>query len=87
MAVDYGQAHQLAISFQSLHPAKSAEHTSDVVRVLLDGRPALISRLACYPSTADQIEVGTNRIGGSTCGPSFTGNIVSLEHLPEPDEK
>jgi hypothetical protein len=82
--VDYAQVHRIAITIQSLYPEGSAGHSSDAVRVLVDGRPALVGIFPCYPSRADQVYVGTNRIGGSTCGQVFTGNILSIGRFTEP---
>jgi hypothetical protein len=82
--VDYGQTHRLSVTFQALYPPGSVLHNSDVVRVLLDGKPALEGRFACHPSTADRIKIGSNSIGGSTCGSIFSGRILSVERFPEP---
>jgi hypothetical protein len=82
--VDYAQIHRLAITMPSLYPPGSLGHASDRVRVLLDGRPALVGKYVCYPSGADRIVIGENSIGGSTCGPRFTGNILSLERIAQP---
>lgn len=82
--VDYGQTHRLAISFPALYPPGSPLNKSKAVRVLLDGRVALDGVYACHPSTSDEIKIGKNPIGGSTCGPSFTGWIVSVERFPQP---
>lgn len=84
--VDYGQTHRLAITFQALYPPGSALHDSDLVRVLLDGNPALEGKFACHPSSEDRIKIGANTIGGSTCGPTFTGRILSVERFPRPRE-
>jgi hypothetical protein len=84
--LDYGQTHRIAISFQALFPPGSALHESKAVRVLIDGKPALVGSYACHPTTADRIMIGANPIGGSTCGPKFTGRILSIELFPEPRE-
>jgi hypothetical protein len=82
--LDYGQTHRVAIAFQALFPPGSALHDSKAVRVVIDGKPALTGSYPCHPTTAEQIMVGVNRIGGSTCGPKFTGRILSVELFPEP---
>ncbi len=84
--VDYGQTHRLAITFQALYPPGSALHNSDLVRVLMDGKAALEGKYVCHPSTDDSIRIGSNKIGGSTCGPTFSGRILSVERFPEPRE-
>jgi hypothetical protein len=82
--VDYGQTHRLAITFQSLYPPDSPSHQSNQVRVLMDGKVVLTGKYNCHPSSADQIKVGANRIGGSTCGPVFSGRILSVERFAQP---
>jgi hypothetical protein len=84
--VDYGKAHSLSISFQALYAPGSKRHASEGIDVLLDGVPALIGRFACHPSSADRIEIGANSIGGSTCGPSFSGRILRVRRPVEPSE-
>jgi hypothetical protein len=84
--VDYGQTHRLVISFQALYPPGSVLHNSDLVRVLLDGKTALEGRFVCHPSAEDRVRIGTNPIGGSTCGPAFSGRILSVERFPQPRE-
>jgi hypothetical protein len=82
IAVDYNRPHRLWISFQSLYSPDSIEHESEVVRVLVDGQPALVARFPCFPSDPEQVEVGRNLIGGSTCGQWFTGNIMAVRRRP-----
>jgi hypothetical protein len=84
IAVDYGQTHRIAISFASLYPQGSPLNDSKAVRVFVDGQPALVGKFASHPSPADRIKIGANPIGGSTCGPTFSGRILSVERFPEP---
>jgi hypothetical protein len=86
IALDFAQSHDIAISIPSLYPARNDPMRPGSIRVLVDGRVALDERCECYPAGADQIEVGTNPIGGSTCGPNFTGNILRIErHAGSPE--
>jgi hypothetical protein len=55
-----------------------------VVRVAVDGRTALEGSCACHPAAADQVTIGRNTIGGSTCGAVFLGRILSVERFPVP---
>jgi hypothetical protein len=80
VSVDYRANHRLAVTFQSLYPAGSVGHGSDLVRVVLDGTTVLESHWACHPATVNQIYIGKNPIGGSTCGPVFTGHILTVGH-------
>jgi hypothetical protein len=82
--VNYGEVHRIAISTDALYPGGSAPRWSGIVRVTVDGMPALQASWRCYPSSAGQITIGKNAIGGSTCGPAFTGRILSIERFPEP---
>ena len=82
--VDYGANHRISVAFKSLFPPGSAAHASDRVLVQMDGRAVLESHWDCHPSTAEQITVGKNPIGGSTCGPEFTGRILDVERSLSP---
>ena len=82
--VDYGQTHRLSITIGSLYAPGSQPLWAERVRVLLDGRPVLEGQSPCHPSTANQIAIATNRIGGSTCGPRFTGQLLSVERFLSP---
>jgi hypothetical protein len=84
VAISYSRAHRIAITCQSLYPAASAAHASEVVRVAVDGRTALEGSCACHPAAADQVTIGRNTIGGSTCGAVFLGRILSVERFPVP---
>jgi hypothetical protein len=82
--VGYGDTHHLAITMGSLYPAGSPAAAARLVRVVLDGQAVLEAHRDTYPSAAEDIEVAKNQIGGSTCGPSFTGRILSLERAEAP---
>jgi hypothetical protein len=84
IAVDYGQAHHMAVSMDSLYPAGTAPRWTGIVRVTVDGEEALRAKWHCYPSGPDQITVARNAIGGSTCGALFTGHVLTIERFPEP---
>jgi len=86
LAIDYSRTHRIAITFQSLYPGDSPGHASSLVRVTVGGRTALEGTCPCHPSLADQVTIGRNLIGGSTCGPAFSGRILSVERFPEPRE-
>lgn len=50
-------------------------------RVILDGNLVLNGLFSAYPLGADEIFVGMNPIGGSTCTERFGGSILSAERL------
>jgi hypothetical protein len=84
MEIDYGETHHLSITMGSLYPPGSDQRWSRIERVLVDGKTALDVEMPAYPSASDQIRIGKNPIGGSTCGPQFTGQILSIERSPAP---
>jgi hypothetical protein len=81
--VDYRQPHSLSITFQSLFPPGSLRRDSGALKVLMDGLPVLAGEFSCFPSLAAEVRVAENPIGGSTCGPAFTGNILGVEQIGE----
>lgn len=82
--VSYGDAHRIAISMDSLFPPDVRSRMPGTVRVTLDGEEVLEAPWHCYPSRAEDITIGRNEIGGSTCGGEFTGRILSVERLALP---
>jgi hypothetical protein len=91
IAVDYGVSHEFWISLGSLFPEIDDErHWHGLDRglrqrlksglsVILDGKSALNAEEPSYASSPDEVFVAANGIGGSTCGPVFTGNVVFVE--------
>ena len=84
--LDYGRPHRFEISMGSLYPPGGAGPRAQRVTVKLDGSVALDREVACYPSSTRQIQLGQNPIGGSFCGPSFSGRILSVKRNPAPRE-
>lgn len=86
VSVDLWKPHRLRISMGSLYPAgeeMGAWRTK--VQVLLDEAVVLQGEWACHPSTRPEVRVGQNAIGGSTCGPRFSGQIQRLERVARPE--
>jgi hypothetical protein len=48
------------------------------VRVLLNGTAQLDNVSECYDSPPIDVRIGLNQIGGSICGPAFTGQLRNL---------
>jgi hypothetical protein len=71
---DLAKPHSIAISMDSLHEDLSKKNG---VEVLLDGRAVLTSAREPFESSPDEVEIGTNFIGGSSCGEHFTGKVLS----------
>jgi hypothetical protein len=76
--IDYGKSHRMALTMGSLHRPGGGADRETLVRVSIDGQVALEGRSPCHPSKASQIRIGANPIGGSTCGPTFTGTLISV---------
>ncbi|MDD2762716.1 MAG: hypothetical protein PHE83_01945 [Opitutaceae bacterium] len=57
------------------------ERLRSTLQVRVDGRVVLQQAVKAYPAGADQVYIGKNPIGGSTCGAEFTGRIVRVEHI------
>ena len=85
--VDYDAHHEIEISLGSLYPAEESPEWADwpaAVRqerksrlsVLLDGRSVLEAPLTAYPAIPSQVTVGANRIGASSCGLEFGGELL-----------
>ena len=85
VVVDTWKPHRLRISMGSLYPAnEDVGPWRTRVQVLLDETVVLEGEWACHPSTRLQVRIGENAIGGSTCGPKFSGQIQKLERPARP---
>jgi hypothetical protein len=54
------------------------------LRVVVDGKAVLSSPDRPYPSAPDEVSIGRNPIGASTCTYTFTGQILAVHRLNEP---
>ncbi|MFA5058425.1 MAG: hypothetical protein WC485_09950, partial [Opitutaceae bacterium] len=89
--IDYDSPQVIEIGMGSLYPKETEAKTGDSMppprlrrTIRLNGRIVFKADLPCYPSDTSDITIGHNRIGGSTCGPEFTGIIDSVEHAGLP---
>ncbi len=82
--VAYGDVHRIAISMDSLYPPGAQTRAPGTVHVTLDGVDALQASWKCFPSRAEEITIGKNYIGGSSCRSDFTGQILSVERFEKP---
>lgn len=78
IALDYGPPHELWIGMTCLYQNGQSPLPAPVA-VILDGRTVVTSKMIPYPSPADKVTVGENRIGGSTADPQFTGSVLFVE--------
>jgi hypothetical protein len=88
--VDYGVPHEIWISLGTLYPqagedaywqgdAAARSRLTSTLSVILDGKTVLSSEAKPYPSTPDEVTIGKNQIGGSTCDAEFSGTIEFQE--------
>ena len=84
------RGHTVEIDMPSLYPAETDDYFAartvpEIVdlkrpqlRLRMDGAVAFNARVPSFDSTADQIELGENRLS-AVYGPHFTGKILSVE--------
>ena len=86
--IDYAVAHELVVSFGGLlagaetPPAVAAAARKLSVR--LDGKTVMERAADFHLAEPDEIDVGANRIGGSSCERRFTGSILRADRLAAP---
>ncbi|HEU5081529.1 MAG TPA: hypothetical protein VFT72_20110 [Opitutaceae bacterium] len=87
--IDYSVPHRVSISLGSLYPPSNDSAWNGVApdvkeRLLghmiisLDGKVVLDAAVPFHPTTREQVCVGENQIGSSTCGPIFSGQIHAV---------
>jgi hypothetical protein len=78
---DLAAPHELVLTMDALYPpsAPAGDPWRGRVAIWLDGRLVLSGASACHPTTAEQIILAYNLIGGSTTGPVFRGSILGVE--------
>lgn len=92
IALDNSRVHAVEIRMGSFYPESADRRWGDTpapvrtrrtkhMELLLDGRVVLSAPLPSHPTTRAEITVGLNRIGGSSCGEKFTGDILAVERL------
>ena len=74
--------HALEVSLGSLFPPGPDDSPARRARILMDGTAVLDIEQDTYDSSPYDVAVGTNPIGGSTCGYAFTGAILSVKRGP-----
>jgi hypothetical protein len=58
--------------------AGAGEFPPDHVRLILDERVVLDTKLSLFPTKPEEIVYGRNPLGMSTSSPEFRGEIVSI---------
>ena len=85
--IDYGELQDIGVGTGTLYPpadaaawgATPAAERQTALRTLtvtLNDRVVLTCPLVPYAATSDEIHVGRNPIGGSSCDPAFSGAIL-----------
>ncbi len=78
--LDFSRSHIVVVTMGSLHDlGTAAKPDLETVRVTLDGRIALEGRAACYPTSSQEIEIGRNDIGGSSCALILAGEVRAVD--------
>jgi hypothetical protein len=83
-----GRKHVLTVRFGGLLAGRTTPVTELAplkrLRVVLDEAEVMNVAAEFHLADADELHLGANRIGGSTCEPRFTGNILQAERLTRP---
>jgi hypothetical protein len=93
--VDSRQVHTITVTSAALFPPQEDPAWHGVpdderarscasIRVEMDGRTIIDAPFHAYPTTPEEIDVGQNRIGGSTTGTQFTGDTLMVRRLGLP---
>ena len=83
--IDFDSPHTLDVAMGSLRPVADAtlhEAQREKVAVAIDARPVWTHEGFFHPSEADEVVVGRNPIGGTSCGPAFGGEILAAQRVP-----
>lgn len=85
VVIDLWKPHRLRLTMGALYPAdEDVGEWRRRVEVRLNDQVVLAGDYVCHPSTRTQVRIGENPIGGSTCGPRFSGQIQRLERTSRP---
>jgi len=79
--VDLTTIHELVLTMDALYAPSGQSEPAPLrgqVAIWLDGRRVLSGPSACHPTTAEQIILGYNLIGGSTTGAVFRGAVLEV---------
>jgi len=58
--------------------------TQGELRVELDGREVWRERVELFVANPAEVAAGVNPIGGTACGPTFTGELLAVTWGPRP---
>ena len=88
---DYFADHEVVIEAGSLYPQnhpklrgqteETIKRLNSKLRVIFDGTTVINRDIDTYPSKVNEVTIGKNLLGGSSCEPNFAGKILSVERL------
>ena len=85
LRLDFSQPHEFNITMTSLATFADATVMREVrwgrLRLVVDGALAWEQEENFFSAEADEIAVGRNPIGGTSCGPGFTGDVLLAERV------
>ena len=65
-------------------PSRNQDELLSSIRISVDGKQVLEAPWVGYPASDSQMNVGLNPIGGSTCGPRFSGTVLEAHRTGVP---
>jgi hypothetical protein len=84
VAVDFAQRHTIDVSMPSLQAVTDAtvrDLVSGKMTVTFDGTRIWRQAGFFFPAEAPEVAIGRNPIGGTSCGPVFTGDVLSARRI------
>jgi hypothetical protein len=93
--IDYSVSHYITISIGSLYPMdgdilfqgtddRQVDTLKHRILITIDGQTIIDAFSDCYESPPAFVDLGRNKIGGSTTGAVFSGTILSTMRVPLP---
>jgi hypothetical protein len=89
VAADYSKIHEVEIRIPTLEwpgPWDGGKFKGEIV-ILLDGIVVWRASSEYYRATPETLAIGANRVGGSTCEPTFSGLILNIERTNPPRDR
>ena len=68
--------------FSAIFPGSNYNEVKNLLVVKLNGAEVLRYRSDFYPSTASEVKIGKNVIGGGICANHFSGDIIASSRIP-----
>lgn len=77
-----GRSRILRVAMPALNPARMASQPPFRLRVWYNGIVVLAGKVGAHGRASREIRFGENPIGGTSCGPSFSGQLRRLDGRP-----